>query len=98
MPSVFEGTPLTMLEAMSIGCPVLASRVDGMMEVLPNEMTYTKGNAKEFLEKLRRFAKNELPNVQELLARNKEICNQDFSQERYEKDFEPALLMLCNAT
>ena len=32
--SHFEGTPLTVLEAMAMGVPVVASRVDGVLEVV----------------------------------------------------------------
>ena len=32
--SHFEGTPLTVLEAMAMGVPVVASRVDGVQEVV----------------------------------------------------------------
>ena len=34
MTSLAEGTPLTVLEAMAMGVPVVATRVDGMAEVL----------------------------------------------------------------
>jgi glycosyltransferase involved in cell wall biosynthesis len=34
--SHFEGTPLTVLEAMAMGLPVVASQVDGVAEVLDN--------------------------------------------------------------
>ena len=34
--SHFEGTPLTVLEALAMGVPVVASRVDGVAEVLQN--------------------------------------------------------------
>jgi glycosyltransferase involved in cell wall biosynthesis len=35
--SHFEGTPLTVLEAMAMGVPVVASRVDGVEEVLEDD-------------------------------------------------------------
>lgn len=39
MPSLHEGLPYTLLEAMSLGCPVLASRVGGLAEVLIHDQT-----------------------------------------------------------
>ncbi|KQV81890.1 glycosyl transferase family 1 [Rhizobium sp. Root1220] len=34
LPSVFEGLPLAVLEAMSLGCPVVATRIGGTVEAL----------------------------------------------------------------
>lgn len=39
MPSLHEGLPYTLLEAMSLGIPILASRVGGLAEVLEDERT-----------------------------------------------------------
>jgi len=39
MPSLHEGLPYTLLEAMSMGLPVLASRVGGLEEVLEDGVT-----------------------------------------------------------
>jgi len=39
MPSFHEGLPYTLLEAMSLGLPIIASRVGGLAEVLRHERT-----------------------------------------------------------
>ena len=39
MPSLHEGLPYTILEAMALGTPILAARVGGLAEVLVHEKT-----------------------------------------------------------
>ncbi|MFN2432175.1 MAG: glycosyltransferase family 4 protein [Gemmatimonadota bacterium] len=38
-PSIWEGTPLTVFEAMAMGRPIVATRIDGLAEVLSHEAT-----------------------------------------------------------
>lgn len=79
MPSVFEGMPLTMLEAMQRRCPILASRVDGMAEVLPPEMLYDPGNEVNFLEKLKTLSEIVSENFGKILDDNEKLQNRNFS-------------------
>ena len=49
--SLFEGLPLTVLEAMAMGVPVIASRLDGIGEILVDGVDSrlaTSGNCEEF--------------------------------------------------
>jgi glycosyltransferase involved in cell wall biosynthesis len=39
MPSLHEGMPYTLLESMALGCPIVASRVGGLAEVLQDSVT-----------------------------------------------------------
>ncbi|MBW6492543.1 MAG: glycosyltransferase family 4 protein [Lentimicrobium sp.] len=51
-PSKTEGLPRALIEAMSKACPALGSKVGGIPELLPEEMTFQPGNIKEIAEKL----------------------------------------------
>jgi len=57
-PSLREGLPRSIIEAMSRGCPVLASRAGGIPELLPGNVLHTPGDWKELARHIRMYATN----------------------------------------
>jgi glycosyltransferase involved in cell wall biosynthesis len=47
LPSRFEGTPMTVLEAMAMGLPIVASQVDGTKEILEHGVNAFLANAED---------------------------------------------------
>jgi hypothetical protein len=81
--SHFEGTPLTVLEAMAMGVPVVASRVDGVAEVLEDgrdAMLVSPGRRDLFVEEICRVLADQ--GLRQGLARaGQEKARQQFSAE-----------------
>lgn len=58
MPSLHEGLPYTLLEAMALGIPVIASRVGGLAEVLQDSVTallVSPGDARTLTQAIHRL-------------------------------------------
>ncbi|MBK9306954.1 MAG: glycosyltransferase family 4 protein [Nitrospira sp.] len=63
MPSLHEGLPYTLLEAMALGIPIVASRVGGLAEVVLNETTgllVPPRNAEAFAQSICRLYEDSL--------------------------------------
>lgn len=85
LPSNYEGLPMTIIEAMALGKPVVASKVGGVSEIVVDDMNgYTVENiAEAFCEKIcyilenkelyARFSKNTLKCYQEKLTVDKMV-------------------------
>jgi glycosyltransferase involved in cell wall biosynthesis len=61
LPSLSEGTPLALLEAMAIGVPVLASSVGGVPKVITDEVNgllVSPGNSRSLGDKILRLKNN----------------------------------------
>lgn len=57
-PSFTEGMPRAMLEGMSMGCPVLASNVGGIPDILENEMLHKPGDFQRLSSQILSFYNN----------------------------------------
>jgi len=51
-PSLTEGLPRSVIEAMSLGCPVVGTNVGGMSELIDNSFLVKKKNAKSIKNKI----------------------------------------------
>ena len=52
LPSRFEGLPVVLIEGLFHGVPIVASRVDGMGELLPQEWLFDPGDCGSMLRRL----------------------------------------------
>jgi glycosyltransferase involved in cell wall biosynthesis len=57
-PSFQEGMPRAMLEAMSMGCPVLGSTIGGIPEILAPEYLHKPGDYKKLSQQIKQFYEN----------------------------------------
>jgi glycosyltransferase involved in cell wall biosynthesis len=59
MPSVWpENLPIVVLEAQAVGTPVMASRIDGVTESVPERMLFEAGSATAMDRKLEAWARD----------------------------------------
>ena len=65
MPSKFEGVPLVMLEAMSYGLPIVASNVDGMADLLPQDWLFAWGDCRALMDTVQRVKKGNQTSILE---------------------------------
>lgn len=64
-PSVTEGLPRAVIEAMSRGCVVMGTKVGGIPELVGEDFIFKKGDVKEIMNRLMKLADNN-----ELLVKN----------------------------
>ena len=72
-PSFTEGMPRSLLEAMSMGCPVMGSSVGGIPDVVSKDLLHKKGDYKTIAKQIERLCFN-----REILKKESIIWN-DYS-------------------
>lgn len=98
MPSLHEGLPYTLLEAMALGAPIIASQVGGLAEVLQNDITallIPPGNSEALAQSIRRLYSD--PELRCRLAKNAQQLQQtQFSLEKMIQRYLSAYQKLLN--
>ncbi|MDD4862116.1 MAG: glycosyltransferase family 4 protein, partial [Smithellaceae bacterium] len=85
LPSITEGLPRVILEAMALAKPVVASQVGGIPDLVKDGVTgflFEAGNVKKLAEKLRILLSNKEMAV-EMGKRGRELVQGQFSNENY---------------
>jgi len=99
-PSLTEGTPLSIIEAMSMKLPVIASRVGGIPELISDGETgllINPGNPDEITEAVLNLLKNP-ERRKEMGRRAREVAKKKFSPERCVKGHEELYKKLMKLT
>ncbi|MDY2980881.1 MAG: glycosyltransferase [Fusobacterium sp.] len=81
-PSLTEGMPRSLIEAMSRGCPCIASNAGGMPELLEEKFIFKKGNEKQLAQIILESKQNQLFNQSK---RNTEFVKKFLAKEINEK-------------
>ena len=64
-----EGMPRAMLEAMARGCPVVASRVGGIPELISKDFLVTPGNVNDLVQKITKLL-NDIECIKKVIVEN----------------------------
>jgi glycosyltransferase involved in cell wall biosynthesis len=93
LPSRFEGLPVVLIEALFHGIPILASRVDGMGELLPDQWLFEANDCNGMLCRLQEL----LVGDQSYYVREmQEFAFKSLRKENYQQGMSQSLLALFN--
>ncbi|MFN2315435.1 MAG: glycosyltransferase family 4 protein [Gemmatimonadales bacterium] len=85
LPTHTEGLPLVILEAMAAGCPVVATRVGGIPEMIEDNVTgflHEPGNAEQLFNGVYRLL-TDAGTRDRIIAAGQELVRDRFSYQRY---------------
>ncbi|MBS6956411.1 MAG: glycosyltransferase family 4 protein [Enterocloster asparagiformis] len=89
-PSKQEGLPRAVIEAMSRGCPVVATNIAGIPELVQKECLFKKGCSEEVVEVIKKILKLDLQDIAEInfsKAMQYEKCRLIKKREAFYDDF-----------
>ena len=91
LPSIHEGFPLSIAEALSIGLTIVASKTEGIPEaIIENKNGYLvePGNVRELSEKLIKALKLSNDEITKFQKNNRELARKDYYWEKIMKKIE----------
>ncbi len=89
LPSLSEGLPRVIMEAMALGKPLIASNVGGIPELIKdneNGFLFRIGDSQELAEKLRVLLRDKKM-AQEMGQKGREFVKENFSNEKYLQNY-----------
>ena len=95
VPSKYEGMPVTILEAMHFGLPIVASAVDAMAELLPEPWLFPSGNCDALADAMLRVRSM---NNDPWLENNKRLVETRFTLKRQKEMFAGVLRQTIKAS
>lgn len=81
IPSLTEGMPRALLEAMALGLPCIGSRVGGIPEVLSDEFMFTPGNPDSIEKSITRII-DSLCSMQTIGTNNRKFIAEHYGEEK----------------
>jgi glycosyltransferase involved in cell wall biosynthesis len=98
MPSLTEGIPITLLEALRAKIPVCASNVGGIPEVLGTDysLLFPAGKSEAIAEAIKRFSTSSSENHKQLVEQNHKKFEELFSVVNMQKNYHHVYTTLVN--